>query len=207
MPATTKEKRAAYQRAYVARNKEQELERKRAWRAANKDKIAASNKRYAEEHKEELKQKAKARLAADPEGERAKARARYNAWYAANKDVYERSPGYTEKVSARRRERYAADPNYKIRQRIHSDMWKITRGVLKGGWLMRLIGCTLDELSTHIEAQFQEGMTFDNLGEWEVDHIKQLSTFDLTQPEQVAQACHWTNLQPLWRQDNRGKGV
>jgi len=67
-----------------------------------------------------------------------------------------------------------------------------------------LIGCSPKELKTHIELQFLEGMTWENHGlyGWHVDHIKPLSSFDLTQTEQQKIAFHYTNLQPLWAKDN-----
>lgn len=37
---------------------------------------------------------------------------------------------------------------------------------------------------------------------WNIDHIKPLASFDLTDKEQFAQACNYTNLQPLWQLDN-----
>ncbi len=170
---------AAKQREYEARNKEKVKARKKKYREENKEKIAAA----------------------------------YREWYLKNRPAKKRYKQHVDGFGSRiaraeqRRNRYNENPNVRIRQRIHSDMWKITRGVLKSGWLFRLLGCTLDELSRHIEAQFLEGMTFDNLGEWEVDHIKQLSTFDLTDPEQLAAACHYSNLRPLWKEDNRGRGI
>ena len=52
-------------------------------------------------------------------------------------------------------------------------------------------------------------MAWENKGlhGWETDHIKPLAAFDLTDPAQVAAACHYTNLQPLWRRDNITKGA
>lgn len=53
----------------------------------------------------------------------------------------------------------------------------------------------------HLEARFQEGMSWDNYGEWHLDHI----LFYLTDRQQFLQAAHHTNLQPLWAADNISK--
>ena len=50
-------------------------------------------------------------------------------------------------------------------------------------------------------------MTWENYGEWEVDHILPCASFDLEQPEAQRQCFHYTNLQPLWKADNRSKGA
>lgn len=75
----------------------------------------------------------------------------------------------------------------------------------KAGSAVKDLGCTLEFLEKHIEGQFQEGMTWDNYGEWEVDHIFPLAKLDLTNSEDFAKACHYSNLQPLWWQDNLKK--
>ncbi len=49
-------------------------------------------------------------------------------------------------------------------------------------------------------------MSWDNYGEWHIDHIVPLSSFDLTDKSQVNKVCHYTNLQPLWAIDNLRKG-
>jgi hypothetical protein len=48
-------------------------------------------------------------------------------------------------------------------------------------------------------------MSFDNYGEWEIDHIRPCSSFDLSDPKQQEECFHYTNLQPLWKHDNRLK--
>ena len=72
---------------------------------------------------------------------------------------------------------------------------------------LELTGCSPSELRLHLESQFQVGMTWDNYGMfgWHIDHIKPLSTFDLTDDEEIQAACHFTNLQPLWAYDNLSK--
>lgn len=67
----------------------------------------------------------------------------------------------------------------------------------------KYIGCTLDELKQHLSTQFQSGMSWDNYGSWEIDHIIPLSS-GKTQ-EDLYKLCHYTNLQPLWVKDNRSK--
>jgi hypothetical protein len=49
-------------------------------------------------------------------------------------------------------------------------------------------------------------MTWDNYGDWHLDHKKPLISFDLTDLEQFRVAAHYTNLQPLWALDNLKKG-
>ena len=46
-----------------------------------------------------------------------------------------------------------------------------------------------------------------NYGEWEIDHIRPICSFDLTDMEQMKQCFHYTNMQPLWRVDNQSKGM
>jgi hypothetical protein len=73
---------------------------------------------------------------------------------------------------------------------------------------LELIGCDRETFISYIETQFTEGMTWENYGlkGWHVDHIIPLSSFDLTIEDEVKKACHYTNLQPLWWQDNLEKG-
>lgn len=70
-----------------------------------------------------------------------------------------------------------------------------------------LVGCSYFELRKMIEGKFEEGMTWENwsVNGWHIDHIKPLSSFDLTDTEQLKEACNYKNLQPLWAKDNLKK--
>ena len=70
-----------------------------------------------------------------------------------------------------------------------------------------LIGISISGLKKYLEKQFQGGMDWDNYGKWHIDHIKPLSSFDLTKPEEQKKAFHYTNLQPLWAKENVSKGA
>ena len=66
-----------------------------------------------------------------------------------------------------------------------------------------ILGCSMDFFMNYIESKFQEGMSFDNYGEWHIDHIIPLSSAKTE--EGIYELCHYTNLQPLWAKDNIAK--
>jgi hypothetical protein len=70
------------------------------------------------------------------------------------------------------------------------------------------LGCSIEQLHVHLESKFQLGMTWENYGRygWHVDHIVALANFDVSNIEHLKYACHYTNLQPLWAEDNLSKG-
>jgi hypothetical protein len=67
------------------------------------------------------------------------------------------------------------------------------------------LGCPIDEFKQHIEKQFKEGMTWDNHGEWHIDHIVPLKYNNPT-IEEVIERLHYTNTQPLLASENMSKG-
>ena len=67
------------------------------------------------------------------------------------------------------------------------------------------LGCTIDEFKEHIESQFEEGMNWDNYGEWHIDHIVPIKYENPTM-EDTIERLHWSNTQPLWASDNIAKG-
>lgn len=64
------------------------------------------------------------------------------------------------------------------------------------------LGCSAQELRSHIEHQFKPGMSWDNYGEWELDHIVPLALAYKQGPEAFLTASKYTNLQPLWKADH-----
>lgn len=70
---------------------------------------------------------------------------------------------------------------------------------------LSLLGCDMPFFMGHLAGKFQHGMSFDNYGEWHLDHMLPCDSFDLTDPEQQAKCFHYTNIQPLWGLDNRAK--
>ena len=70
---------------------------------------------------------------------------------------------------------------------------------------MGYVGCTSEKLRKHLEEQFENGMTWENIGKWHIDHIKPCAKFDLNLEEEKHKCFHYTNLQPLWAVDNLKK--
>lgn len=68
-----------------------------------------------------------------------------------------------------------------------------------------ILGYTAQEFMAHIEPMFKTGMTWSNHGEWHVDHIRPLASFDLFDQEQRMMANSLHNLQPLWAAKNLKK--
>jgi len=104
------------------------------------------------------------------------------------------------------RRRCDEDPAFKLAMRLRARLRHAIKNKSKRGSAIVLLGCTIRELVVRFESLFPDGMSWQNWGEWHIDHIRPLTSFDLEDPAQLAAACHYTNLQPLWASDNLRKG-
>ena len=104
---------------------------------------------------------------------------------------------------------YRNDPQYKAAHICRCRVRQMIRvhGGVKSSATFDLVGCTVQELMAHLEKGFAYGMTWENMGEWHIDHIVPCASFDLTDPEQQKACFHWSNLQPLWAEENIRKGA
>jgi len=100
----------------------------------------------------------------------------------------------------------------KSTQRTHRRLANNLRSRLRAAVLYKsnstlvLVGCSIEFLMGWLEKSFTEGMTWNNYGEWHIDHIIPCAAFDLTIEENQMKCFHYTNLQPLWAIDNIMKG-
>lgn len=99
--------------------------------------------------------------------------------------------------------RYQQDPIFRIIKNQRNRLKEIITN--KPTSFTKSIGCGSNFLKSYLESKFQPGMTWKNYGQWHIDHIRPLSSFNLLDKEQFKQACHYTNLQPLWAKENRIK--
>ena len=65
-----------------------------------------------------------------------------------------------------------------------------------------IIGCNEQKLKEHLENLFTEGMSIDNYGEWQVDHIYPISRYELSDIDNFYECFNYKNLQPLWKEEN-----
>jgi hypothetical protein len=106
--------------------------------------------------------------------------------------------------------RMSYTPQARAKDNLRKRLKEIMGKVKKGGTEHRsnLTGCSTRQLADHLESTFKRGMTWDNYGtRWHVDHILPCASFDHTDPKQVAQCWHWTNLRAFDAHKNMAKGA
>lgn len=81
--------------------------------------------------------------------------------------------------------------------------------VQKGGKFGKRSSCKICDREQNPKTV--EMMSWENYGrgkgKWNIDHIKELHTFDLSDRIQFLRACHVTNLQPIWWDQNTQKSM
>jgi hypothetical protein len=174
------------------------LENKR-WREANKDKIKKRNKElwntrknnpiYNEKQKTYYKNNREVLLLQKKE------------YYQKNKKEILAYHKKYERIQLK------TNPIFRLRKNVRRRLHLALKGAYKPDTTRNIVGCDWNVLKEHLESLFKDGMSWENYGYygWHVDHIIPLSEFDLNDPEQFKKAMHYTNLQPLWMEDNLAK--
>jgi hypothetical protein len=161
---------------------------------------SAANKRYYQKNKEVISEWYKVW---------AKDNKEYLKEYSRqwNKDNREHVNEYKRNYE---RERRANDPKYRLAARTRTAVYTCLKeaNVAKYRSTFELLGYGIEELMSHLEKQFTEGMSWENYGEWHVDHIIPMSSFEFesTECEGFKECWLLSNLQPLWGEDNLIKG-
>lgn len=101
--------------------------------------------------------------------------------------------------------RRRTDINYRLRKNLRSRLGLAIK-TNKGASAVKDLGCSIKDFKLHLESMFYNNMSWETYGhgkgKWQIDHIKPLHSFDLSDPIQSQQACYYTNLQPLWHEDH-----
>ena len=144
-------------------------------------------KQYREENKERISERSK-------------------QWREENKEYFKQyREENKERLNEYRKQRKITDPLYKLSCNLRSrtsDAFK-RKSYHKTSKTAEMLGVPYEVAFAHIERQFTKGMTWENQGEWHIDHIIPLASAE-TESELI-KLCHYTNLQPLWAKDNISK--
>jgi hypothetical protein len=118
-------------------------------------------------------------------------------WYEKNKDKI------NEYCNNRIKEQRKTDPLKRLIFNVRSRIYSVLRNKTKTSF--EIVGCSPEFLKEHLEKQFTKGMCWENHGlyGWHIDHIIPVSTAKTD--DEVYSLCHYTNLQPLWAEDNLKK--
>ncbi len=149
------------------------------WAANNKERLAAISRANYEANRERHIERAKAAKARRPEH-------------------------YRELNKLNQRKRRAERVEVRLRSRV-SSQFRYCLATGKGGRATEaLLGYSITDLRQHLERQFLRGMSWENMGEWHIDHIVPLSSFTITGPDDPELRRAWAlpNLRPLWAADN-----
>jgi hypothetical protein len=192
---------------YYYNNREEILEKKKVYYQDNIEKISEKDKKRYSENKEK-------------ENERTK------MYYSENKDIiserkrkkYNENPDKERKRISLYRKKNKDRINEKIRLRKQDDtLYKAkmairsviscsirNQGYKKNSLTYEILCCSYEDFKSYIEEQFTEGMSWENYGEWHLDHKTPISWAD--SEEKVYELNHYLNFQPLWAFDNLSKG-
>ncbi len=206
--------RAAHERRKEKKREWERSERgkavKKAWRMSERGKASIQKRLESDKHKELVKKYV------EENKEKIKERMK---WWRKTESGIESALKYEEKrkrteprnaaIRKQRKFRKDTDINFKLKCNLRTRISSIISGKLKGGSAVNDMDCSIEFLKQYLESKFITGMTWENYGrakgQWSIDHILPLSSFDLTDREQFLRANHYTNLQPLWHIDNMKK--
>jgi hypothetical protein len=168
---------------------------------------------YHHNNRDRVTARMRARRLESPE----QSRAYFRAWQHANKSkraAYKRAwiERYPERYRASVRashERRKAVPQHRLEAAIRSGVHKRLKGQRPSRRTFDMLGYAVEELMAHLERQFLPKMTWANFGEWHIDHIVPLSSFDYETPDDPDFRRAWAlpNLRPMWGRDNIAKGA
>ena len=181
----------AYNREYYTRNRQKTIDRATEyWRT----------------HKKEINARERARYATHPEVR--KAEKDYRKAHQEEFDIYMRAYRAAHRDEIRKSHsnytmvRRKVDLNFRIAANLRTRLNLAMKRNQQAGSAVRDLGITILEFRDYIERLWKPGMAWENYGTWHLDHVRPLSSFDLTDRKQFLLAAHYTNYQPLWAHEN-----
>ncbi len=110
--------------------------------------------------------------------------------------------------AAKYKYKYHNDMAFRLNERLKSQFRKCLIKDRVMGKYYELLGYTTEDLKKHLQSKFTDGMSWETIGEWHIDHIRPKSWYNLTNNDgsvnehEVKKCWSLSNLQPLWATDN-----
>uniref|UniRef100_A0A6C0HT43 Uncharacterized protein n=1 Tax=viral metagenome TaxID=1070528 RepID=A0A6C0HT43_9ZZZZ len=136
---------------------------------------------------------------------------RYNNY--CKKCDYEKQKNYRKnnkeelnlKNREQQKERLKTDIEFKIKRNLGRRLHHALNNNLKKLKTKELLDCSIEYFKNWISYQFEDWMSWENYGEWQLDHVKPCASFDMTKIEEQQDCFHWKNYRPLSKKINISK--
>ena len=162
-------------------SKEKKKEYLKSWRLDNKEYIKEYSKNWLSDNPDKVKEYSKRS-------------------YLKNKEYLN---SYSKDYQKKRR---LNDPLFKLTTNLRNLIKNslVKQGYNKKSKTFEIVGISYDEFKEYIESKFKDGMTWDNYGDWHLDHI--IPICSANSESDAINLCHYKNFQPLWAIENQIKG-
>jgi hypothetical protein len=193
---------------YREKNREVINERARQWRKNNPERYEEIIKKYLEKNKH-MSSKERTQKYREKEEWREKFKESRKKYYLNNIDqerkkrreyYYNNKEKERKKNDKWRKNKLINDGFFRMKRRLRERIRNYMKGKHIGKKTKDIIGLEYDEFKTYISDKFTDGMCWDNYGKWHLDHIIPLC--EAKNEEELFKLNHYTNLQPLWAEDN-----
>ena len=195
--------------------------RGRAYYLKNKDKILASQQKHRANPETKVCRSIWAKMYYQKSGIKARSKVSENRYRStpvgkAKKAISQKKYMATEKGKIARlaggkkyRIKYRTNLKNRLNRNIGNAIYQNLKGFKRGRHWENLVKWTLQQLKNRFVQLFEPGMTWDNYGEWHIDHKIPISAFNFTKPENLDFKRCWalSNLQPMWAKENISKGA
>jgi hypothetical protein len=178
-----KEEKKIYKQKHYQANKKKINEKQKQYYEANKDTILTLNGNWRKEHPDKMKEY-------------------LNKYHIKNEN----------KLKAYKREYqklWDKNPIHRVSSRFGAQLYSALRLRKRGRRWEQVVGYSLNDLMSHLESMFVQGMSWENYGEWHIDHIIPKKSFNYENENDKDFINCWSldNLQPLWAEDNLRKSA
>jgi hypothetical protein len=178
--------------------------RKKEWLANNKQRVSATKKRWKDKTRsirnkyDDVNKQDRQCVICQKE---------YIGHFQSKTCSKECKKTHANNRSRKNRKQYLAIPKNNITARFRILFRRYLKDKGSNG-SFRHLDYTGEELYNHLESQFTDGMSWDNMNEWHIDHIRPVASFNFDSTDHPDFKKCWAldNLQPLWAKDNLNKG-